>query len=149
MCQCILEPMAKKQLEDKFKSLAINPIQDPKTLEKSLENSRTITVEEVVSAEVCAVLCLGHDTADEFNFWHYQVNVKICNCGWVASMLCPMKMVAPNWTFDSDILSRTSNCSGDSIAFVQLMKTVPCGQSFLEILGKDGSPSCLVLFQIV
>ncbi len=82
-------------------------------------------VEEVVSDEVCAVLCLNHDKADVLNYWQYLEGEMVCKCGWIEATSCPEKMTITNWSFSQT--RPLSDTMSQSDAFVQLKKTVPCG----------------------
>ncbi len=126
-CICTLS-VDSRDLEDKINALEIKPVLDPEDLESAIrENSITnrgwpVEVTKVVSAQVCAVLCLDHKMADDLNAWHYQVSTQICKCGWVESKSCP-----ENWAIPPDNSVYNSLVVKNHNAFVQLKKTVPCG----------------------
>ncbi len=118
-CTCVLK-VDQEEFKDDFKTLRIQPVEDQEYLKTAVGNSWTIEVDDVVSGEVCAVLCLEHEKKNELNAWSYQMNEKKCKCGWIESTSCPEKFVTNNWT-----LERISEYS----AFIQLEKTVSCGES--------------------
>ncbi len=84
-----------------------------------------VEVEEVVTKQVCAVLCLHHQEADEINAWHFNENNKLCRCGWIESPKCAETIVR-NWKLDSDGINLKDNS-----AYVTLTKTLPCGKSLI------------------
>ncbi len=127
-CSCILV-INQQDLGDQFKALEIKPVANPQDLEIAVgykKNGWEVYVENVVSVEVCGVLCLDHKNADELNAWHYQIDDQICKCGWVESKSCPDKMVMDleSGPTGMDVATATKQHS----AFVQLRKTVPCGK---------------------
>ncbi len=122
-CRLIID---KTELRRQFKELEIKPAQDPDSLKAVIvaDTAGKIVVEDVVSSQVCAALCLEHEKADQLNSWHYEVDKVICRCGWVHSALCPHTMVTGNWTLKAESTLENST----DIAFVQLNKTVLCGR---------------------
>ncbi len=104
-----------------FQGFKVWPIAKP----EDMEESWTINVDKVLSSQVCAVLCLDHDKANQINAWQYQEPGQLCNCGWIESMECPEQMVASNLTLNNRSLT---NAALGSNVFVQLEKTVSCGK---------------------
>ncbi len=125
-CACILE-IDHDELKEKFKVLQVNKVGASNDVNGYLQSTQTIQVEDVVSADVCAVLCLEHETSNDINIWQYKVNEEICKCGWIQSTTCPSDMIDPDWTFGETDLQ----IDDQSIAFVQLAKTVPCCMKML------------------
>ncbi len=125
-CKCILD-VDQEQMRSRFKALEVRPFVNPASLETVIRGDSVIEVQNVVSLEVCSVLCLDHKRSDELNAWHYLVNEKICRCGWVDSKSCPEKMVNHDWTIDK------ADAMEDHRAFVQINKTVSCGKSIISI----------------
>ncbi len=131
-CKCILE-VNKDDMVKKLLTLDIKPVGNPGALEAVIglggnTDQWTVEVQNVVSVEVCSVLCLNHKNADELNAWHYLLNERICRCGWVESKYCPEKMTLDHWTIISDQSNDTVILEHSS--FVQLNKTVPCGMCY-------------------
>ncbi len=122
-CTCILE-VDHEELMEKFDELTIKPSENPESLDNAIGSSWTVEVEDVITSQVCTVLCLDHKRVDELNAWHYESINRICRCGWVESNLCPETMVVHNWTFDNTVQLLTSS---DNV-YVQLEKTVPCSK---------------------
>ncbi len=120
-CACILS-INQTEFEERLTASKVKPFGDPEKLNLSFGNSWwQFEVEDVTTMEVCTVVCLDHKLADEINAWHYQIDKKICRCGWIESSSCPEKKVIDNWTWDSNVGLMESQ------AFIQLNKTVPCG----------------------
>ncbi len=132
-CKCMLD-VNQEDLRGKFRELEIMPVEDPMSLDTVIVENEgwTVEVEDVVSVDVCSVVCLEHRKADELNAWHYLVNAKICKCGWIESVSCPEKLTADNWKQD---YNKNGTLMESHNAFVQLKKTVPCGR--LRILRKQ------------
>ncbi len=129
-CACMLD-IDHEELANKFTTLEIKPVEDPAKLAVQIEEW-TVEVEDVVSWNVCAVLCLNHPGANELNTWHYQYDELLCKCGWVHSFQCPEKIVSQNWAMRISMNESVSDI--DSISFntsVQLNKTVSCGMCSL------------------
>ncbi len=130
-CECILE-VNQGELVKQFESLEIKPVRHPESLDIAVQtnnNRWTVEVKYVVSVQVCSVLCLEHELADELNAWHYLIDEKNCRCGWVHSASWPEKMIIKDWRLDNETDS-SSNNDGPPMpnAFVQLQKTVPLGR---------------------
>ncbi len=126
-CVCMLKIDHGEQLKQ-FNALEVTPFADAKSLDTAIGNKGwTVEVEDVVSLPVCAQLCLDHEIANELNAWHYRVNERICNCGWVESRSCPEKMVISDWTWKYLENSTVEDNMGYN-AFIQLNKTVSCGK---------------------
>ncbi len=122
-CDCILE-VDEEELNDQIGELMIKPLEHAESLDNSSSVDWKIEVEEVISVQVCAVLCLDHDEAYELNSWLYDANDRVCKCGWVDSTFCPEQKTISNWTLPTvEQLGMIDNVS----AFVQLTKTVACG----------------------
>ncbi len=115
-CTCILH-VDHDDLNRQFGELKIKPLKP-----NAFDTISGVEVENVISLTVCAVLCLDHDLANNFNYWHYFEAQKLCRCGWIDARLCPEKMTIPNWTF-----SNATSIMSMSNSFVQLKKTLPCG----------------------
>ncbi len=115
-CSCILT-VDPDVVESQFAALDIKPHKNSVSID-----NRIVQVEDVISAPVCAVLCLDHDLAENINSWIYRKIEKICECGWIQSVQCPENTVldAWNWYNVSDL--------AEHLSFVQLNKTVPCGE---------------------
>ncbi len=125
-CTCVLNIDISK-LEAQLEQLEVRPVRDPGRLVTAIakRDGSMVEVEDVVSLEVCSLLCLEHKRAYEINAWHYLVNEQVCLCGWVDSVNCPRKMAL---TFDDSI-----NESSNLRAFIQLKKTVPCGRNIFIV----------------
>ncbi len=122
-CKCIIDVDFENMYET-FGELQIKPVWDSEKFHALIETSwSVIKVDDVISGQVCAALCLEHEMADEFNAWHYHVNDEICNCGWVDSASCPEEMVANYWSNDT-VLKMSTFVKRK--AFIQIEKTVPC-----------------------
>ncbi len=134
-CACILEVDIGK-LNESFNTLDIRPLQNATSVLDSGSSSRQIVrVENVVSGQVCAVLCLDHEKKTLINAWYYNKAKRVCHCHWMMSTHCPENLVKPEWTFseldfEKDILMPISKVS---TAFIQLRKTVPCSKSMIAI----------------
>ncbi len=120
-CSCILEVDVDK-LQDSFDRLNILPLVDPSKLVPAVNDIWTVQVEDVVSGQVCAVLCLDHELADNINSWYYQEHTKVCRCGWIGAQVCPENLVDHDGT-DLETAAKTTS------AYVQLEKSLPCGMS--------------------
>ncbi len=117
-CSCILD-VNPDQLKQDFDDLLIKPVR--KHTQLSDISHCIVTVQDVVSESVCAVLCLDHDMENSINTWRYHNNSKVCKCGWVDSMQCPESMVKASW----ELRKISSLQKYDT--FIQLKKTIPCG----------------------
>ncbi len=118
-CSCIMHVEPKK-LHQKFIELEIKPLVNPHEFESAI-GRWTVKVEDVISAQVCAVLCLEHDKADHINAWHFWENGRrTCGCGWIRSTLCPENLVK----MEGRLLSVEKLSTNDT--FVMLDKTLPC-----------------------
>ncbi len=122
-CSCILA-IDVDAIGASIKDLNIKPLAHPGQL-AAFNATATLQVIDVVSAPVCAMLCLQHDKADKINAWHYFGHVQFCKCGWIQSEHCPGKVVQSEWTFNtvSDL---------EDHSFIQLNKTLPCGRLYLH-----------------
>ncbi len=121
-CACILE-VDIDELQKRFTDLDIHPLENPASLETVIrEDKWAVMVENVVSGQVCAVLCLDHELAKNINSWHYEKSNQICRCAWVEANQCPENMVRPGLSPDQRQAKEHTN------AFVQLKKTVSCGK---------------------
>ncbi len=118
-CSCIMSVDPRKLLQE-FMDLEIKPIEKAEKINATIE-SWTVTIDDVISIEVCAVVCLGHDKRDSLNAWHYKENEHVCNCGWIDSVPCPEHLVSLNWapTTLTDLTIGT---------YIQMKKLVPCGK---------------------
>ncbi len=125
-CTCNLS-IDQESLKKRFKELQIWPVDETKRVAAKAVGSYewTIEIRNVVSLQVCSVVCLEHENTLEFNTWHYNFNDQICKCGWVHSGSCPEKMVDTNWKPENLFIDQTSSTIS---FFVQLKKTVPCGK---------------------
>ena len=117
-CKQTIEP---KKLLQQFKDMSIQPIQK----EDVRLDIQIAKVEEVVSHETCAVICLDHDNRNNINAWNYQANDQLCECGWMKSKLCPETIVTDAWKLTSNSVNKISIHNG----YIQMAKTVPCGKS--------------------
>ncbi len=121
-CICILK-VNHEDMKKQFQELEIKPVKNPSHIKSAIGNDGwAVEVEEVVSTQVCTVVCLEHNSAGELNAWLYLDEQRICKCGWVGSSLCPRKWIVENWTWKNkkDDINHPST-------FVQLKKTVSCG----------------------
>ncbi len=126
-CSCVLD-VDLDQMLWQFEDLNIMPIANPEDLDPEIEECwTTIEVDDVMSSQVCAMLCLDHYKASQINAWQYQERDQLCKCGWIVSMACPETLVSSNWTLDNSSLSNTA--LGTNV-FVKLEMTVPCGKPF-------------------
>ncbi len=110
------------KLQNDFDTLDIKPFEKTIDIQTAIGNW-TVKVNDVVSRQVCTVLCLDHEKKSEINAWYYYEVDQVCHCGWMDSVNCPEDMVESNWSLD-DGTNMINN------AFVQLHKTVPCGMLF-------------------
>ncbi len=131
-CSCILAVDADR-LKDQFNDLLIKPVR--KSIANDIQQVNNaikdwiVSVDEVVSGHVCAVLCLDHDQENSINAWRYNNNAQVCKCGWVSSMLCPEEtLVKPDWK-----LRDLGNLLKYNI-YMELRKTVFCGKSFTVLI---------------
>ncbi len=118
-CSCILTVDREKLTED-FANLNIKPLQSSAEINEHVGNW-TVKVEDVISQQVCAVLCLNHNKKVEINTWYFDEMERVCRCGWFASAQCPENKVALNWTLD--------NVANLSNTFIQLGKTISCSMA--------------------
>ncbi len=129
-CKCILA-VDNWELEKHFAELDIKHVKDQESLANAIaknnKNGWSVKVEDVVSLEVCSLLCLEHKKADELNAWLYQANQQICLCGWIESQSCPEEMVTDNLNWE-DANATQETITIQRTAFIQLAKTVPCGR---------------------
>ncbi len=130
-CSCILA-VDRNELKLEFELWQVQPLQD-QTMDFFVNvaiEDLTMTVQDVVSGEVCAILCMKEsDKADNFNAWHYD-NVSLsCQCGWIESTTCPDIFVQTSWT-DMEPENDLNNPAG--VSFVQLAKTIPCSNKYLQ-----------------
>ncbi len=119
-CSCILT-VDEEDLLSHFQQLAIKPLMksvDP----DAVIDTWIVKVEEVVSTQVCAVLCLDHQLAESINAWQYKESTQLCQCGWLESILCPENLVVDKFILDN--VSRLPNYP----AYVQMNKTISCGK---------------------
>ncbi len=114
-CSCILTAKPEKVQEKLLKMDVKAVTSDP----GDVILSWTVTVEEVISGPVCAVLCLDHKQIDQINAWHYNNKSQLCRCGWTKHTICPENLKSRKWA-----MNRVFNSSGD--VFVALNKTIPC-----------------------
>ncbi len=127
-CSCILF-IDQSKVEQQFIEFDIKPFKDPAKVDSAIEDWVT-EVADVISAQVCAVLCLDHNQADNINAWRYNGIDNNCQCGWIRSSPCPMLIIDPKWTF-----GKLSDLTFTKATFVQLEKIIPCGKKYLaEIL---------------
>ncbi len=157
-CKCILD-VDKDSLDKNFEALNILPVNKPEKLQALLDsaNGWTVEVEEVISSKVCSILCLQHKKLDELNAWHYRVNERLCQCGWVHSASCPEQMVTSASTKGSFWTLDDAAAMNYTTAFIQMEKTVPCGRFntrqlkyLLSIVSIHLSTDCLATgFRIV
>ncbi len=133
-CACILDSYD-EQLEKALKIQQVKPVEDPEKLATEIK-SWSVEVGEVFSVQVCAVLCLEHELANEFNTWQYLVDEEICKCGWVHSASCPETMVIEDWTFDNAMTLSAGQTMPDVQSFVLLSKTVSCGRNYDRFFSK-------------
>ncbi len=119
-CKKVIEP---EKLLAQFKELDIKPMrQEIVTLDTQIAN-----IEDVDSAETCAVVCLEHEKKDEINAWQYLVyktEIRTCRCGWMKSQSCPNTnaLLVGDWKMTN--VSQLADHKG----YIQLRKTVPCGK---------------------
>ncbi len=126
-CQCILDVDPHK-LEDYIIHLDIREI----ALTEAKEQQVLLTVDNVVSGQVCATLCLEHDNRDYFNSWSYFQKTSDkeqggCMCSWTSSVsLCsgPARNLP---TVDFNDFNADHNVTLTKM-FVQVEKTLPCGE---------------------
>ncbi len=119
-CSCILTVDSKKLIEQ-FKSLGIRPLKNPGEFKSVIQKDIDITVEDVISGPVCAVLCLDSEReADSINSWEYRQSQKTCQCGWIESTMYSNDLVIKDWT----LTNVTANLTMFN-TFVQLNKTIP------------------------
>ncbi len=126
-CICVLD-VKQEDLIKQFREMEIKPVEQQASANTAMGfEGGAVEVGEVVSAEVCSLVCLEHKKADELNAWLYNANGRICRCGWIESASCPRKVVLLNWSLEDNIdLTNTSGIEHHE-AFVQLKKTIPCG----------------------
>ncbi len=126
-CSCI-QKVESQKLQQQFRDLEIKPLKNPVDYGDIIVKD-IVKVEEVVSNAVCAVLCLDHQKKDEINAWRYFENDQLCHCGLVAEFQCTSSFVNANWHLNDTLedLNTTNNT-----AFIQLGKTVPCGELSLR-----------------
>ncbi len=120
-CSCILT-IHLEEMQADFKRLNVKPLANQGKF-NALNATSSVKVTDVVSAPVCAVLCLQHDKADMINAWHYHEYVQLCTCGWIQSKHCLENYVQSEWGFGTVL-------DLDGYSFVQLEKTLPCGIQF-------------------
>ncbi len=121
-CACILAvypPKLRRQLKEmnvaRFKShVDVNTV----------VGDWSLMIEEVISDQVCAVLCMDNEMANQINTWHYNTKTRKCWCGWTESTKCPETLVIAS-----------IDHSGIEQTFVQLKKTITCGNyTWFEML---------------
>ena len=118
-CTCILS-IDQENFDSQLNALNVRPIKDPEQLNTKIETRGwTVVVEDVTSVQVCSVVCLEHKKMDELNAWLYEINERICKCGWIESSLCPEEMAINDWTWEGQTM--------ENKAFVVQNKTVSCG----------------------
>ena len=117
-CSCMLS-VNPDRLKQQFEELQIKPVRRSYDYHQYI--SDIVTVQEVVSDAVCAILCLEHEQEDSLNVWRYDNHTLVCSCGWIDSLLCPEFFVKPSWE-----LRNIDNIVKYS-AYIQLEKTTPCG----------------------
>ncbi len=126
-CSCILAVDYDKLLAD-FRDQEIMPLNNANGFNVLDGTVTTVKVDEVISRQVCAVLCLDHEKVSNINAWHYISEERVCKCGWIQSDQCLEQMVDRAWEFHN-LSSLTA-----SDTFVQLKKTVACGEQELSAL---------------
>ncbi len=119
-CSCVqtVDPLA---LIEQFDKLEIKPFKNPNDI-APLAERWTIKIANVVSRQVCAVLCLDDERSNRANAWDYFEIDEVCRCGWINSTFCPENKVTINWELEDISMSPSLT----RVAFVQLNRTVPC-----------------------
>ena len=119
-CSCI-QTVDQDKLMDQFNSLGIRPLANPGKFSSVIQKDLIITVEDVISGPVCAVLCLDSEReADSINSWEYRQSQKTCQCGWIEATMYPDDLVIKDWHLTNVPANLTMFNT-----FVQLSKTIP------------------------
>ncbi len=122
-CSCVLK-VVPGELRAQLKSWDVRPLtRNDTTGIVRLSPSSVVNVSGVLTKEVCAVLCIGHERADEINTWQYNEHYdSSCTCGWIGSEQCPEHALDVKiMTLDLDLLTVNTT-------FIQMNKTIPCGK---------------------
>ena len=118
-CTCILF-IDHDELRNQFVELDIKPLENPTDLVTAIGNDWIVQVKDVLNGQVCARLCLEHESKDNINSWHYHEDSMVCKCGWVKSYLCLEEMTIPDWSLDNNVIQNSTG------GFVQLRKMISC-----------------------
>ncbi len=125
-CKCELA-VDQARLEQQYKELRVGQLREDVNFAKITVYGGLVTVDLVINEQVCAVLCLSHINADKLNAWYFKKNKKQCQCGWVESSTC----------IENNVLEKTSLEESSpfqrEIGYVQMGKTVACGNVFFRI----------------
>ncbi len=82
------------------------------------------TVSDVVSVEVCIVLCTDPELSQLVNAWTYDYESQLCSCVWLDPAICDYDNVTDNRMPDNETISDGLT----AIAYVHLAKIVPCSK---------------------
>ncbi len=124
VCTCKIE-IDEQQLEIDFDNHRVRVFADGNNF-TSVKERVIKTVEEVVSIDVCSVICLDKEHNSRSNAWIFIKESEQCQCALVETTICydnnDRNLSIKPFKRDPGYLSQ------ESVAFVQLDKTVPCGK---------------------
>ncbi len=113
-----------EKLQGQFEELNIKPLSLTENPFDSGVALKRVTIEDVVSHETCAVVCLEHELKMQINAWQYNEDVKECQCLWMKSKSCPETKAVTDWNPMTKALEKMSLHQ----SYIQLEKNMQCGK---------------------
>ncbi len=87
-------------------------------------SSEVKAVEDVESEDVCSVLCLEKELEDQVNSWLFYHDSRNCTCSWLETHFCDYETLLFHPIDESSSMPWT-----EMSFFVQMRKTIPCGET--------------------
>ncbi len=110
--------MDEVELLARFKTYRIEELKDP---DRQFDPSHTEkTVLNVESKGVCDTICTQPELNQVVNAWKFNFKTDICTCAWLSSLQC-------NWETIDPVEGQEDDDVGVTVAYVQMVKTLPCG----------------------
>ncbi len=120
VCTCDLV-VEKDELQERILEVNLAKLENVDDFER-LTKVSSMVVEDVVSLEVCSMVCLDRDLDNVANAWKYDKVGRTCECSWITSDSLCLTEVSLSHSHQFEILEHVEQ----DAAFIQKEKIVSC-----------------------